>query len=161
MIKYNDTYNGAGIYAITNESNGKQYIGSSVHIADRIKQHTHDITCGRHYSNDIINDFQNGDCFTAKVLEKADITEISYLRDREKDHIQKAENSGIILYNIAKIHGGFTTKTNILYLLADICAKEHFGMSFNRLTKNKQPYQLAELQRKICALSVELSEKKA
>ena len=159
MIKYKDTYNGAGIYAITNESNGKQYIGSSVHIADRIKQHSYDITCGRHYSKDMIKDFQNGDTFTAKVLEKTDITEITYLREIEHTHIQKAKNGGIVLYNIATVYGGFTTKETLLYHLADICAREHFGMSFNLLTKYKQPHQLSELGRQICALSVEIKER--
>lgn len=159
MIDYEDTYNGAGIYAITNKTNGKQYIGSSVHIADRIRQHANDITCGRHYSKDMIKDFQNGDAFTAIVLEKTDIIEITYLRDMEHKHIQKAKDGGIVLYNIATVYGGFTTAETLLYLLADICAREHFGKSFNLLTKRKQPYQLDELRRQICALSVEVKER--
>jgi group I intron endonuclease len=39
-----------GLYEIYNTSNGKRYVGSSVNIASRLKQHTAMLVRGRHHS---------------------------------------------------------------------------------------------------------------
>lgn len=37
-----------GVYLITNTTNGKLYVGSSVHVQNRWGQHRHDLRRGRH-----------------------------------------------------------------------------------------------------------------
>lgn len=87
-------YDGIGIYALTNNINGKVYIGSSVNINRRIKQHQASFM-SLHCSKAFIPDLKEGHTFSAKVLEKLPYkktTEFS-LRTKESQYIKNTIKS--------------------------------------------------------------------
>ena len=57
-------YEGIGVYALINDRNGKMYIGSSQNIHQRIIQQRNSPPSA------MIEDIQNGDTFSVKILEK-------------------------------------------------------------------------------------------
>ena len=88
-------YDGVGIYMIKNLITGKVYIGSSVNVKTRIKQHDYAFkkgTCNQKFLEDI----EKGHKFTCVILEKYDMISRYELRDRESYFVNKYDsfNSG-------------------------------------------------------------------
>jgi hypothetical protein len=46
-----------GIYCITNTKNGKKYIGSSIHVVERSKQHIRQLIANKHFSSKLQRSF--------------------------------------------------------------------------------------------------------
>ena len=77
----------SGIYKITNNANGKVYIGQSQNIFMRRRQHFMELSSGRHPNKNMQNDWnKNNKYFRWDVLEYCSISE---LNDREKYWIDK------------------------------------------------------------------------
>lgn len=61
------------IYAITNQRNGKVYVGqTAVPLRYRIKEHFDLLTRGKHTAKGLQNDYNRGDSFEISVLEETD-----------------------------------------------------------------------------------------
>jgi group I intron endonuclease len=65
------TYNGSGVYSITNLKNGKRYIGQSVRVRDRLNQHFYLLKHQKHSSENMQRDFLSGDDFIFEILFKS------------------------------------------------------------------------------------------
>ena len=92
-------YNGAGIYMIKNIVTGKMYIGSAVHVQNRIKQHDQYMRNGW-CNNRFQEDIDKGHKFTCEIIERCDNIMFVELRDKEEYYIQKFDcyNTG---YNVS------------------------------------------------------------
>lgn len=90
----------SGIYAITNTSNDKKYIGSSDTIKRRWKVHVRLLECGQHHSAKLQNSWKkNGsDCFEVVVLEV--VTNFSELIVSEQKWIDHFESASKFGYNM-------------------------------------------------------------
>lgn len=94
-----DSYNGSGVYAIENCSNGKMYIGSSKNIKNRVRQHESLFYYG-HSNNRIQDDINHGDTFKSHILYKfSSPCKEGELRAKECEFIRKF-NTFINGYNI-------------------------------------------------------------
>lgn len=97
------SYDGCGIYKITNMENQKCYIGSSINVSRRIEEHNRTMWNLKCSSQDMNVDIANGNYFYAEVIRC-----ITYpillceLRDIEASYIAKYDsiNNG---YNTARI----------------------------------------------------------
>lgn len=81
-------YNGAGIYMIKNIVTGRMYIGSAIHVNNRIKEHDHYMRkgiCNSRFKEDIAK----GHRFTCEVIEECDNMMFVELRDREEYYVRK------------------------------------------------------------------------
>jgi len=84
----------SGIYAITNMSDGKVYIGQSVDLSKRWKTHKWLLNNDRHFNHHLQRAWDRGDEFKFSVIEecsKADLNDreiywISYFHATEKEH---------------------------------------------------------------------------
>lgn len=90
----------AGVYAIRNIDSGRQYIGSSTNLKDRIRSHIRDLSLGCHANHALQSDFFHlgADQFEAKVLVNG--VSPSNLAPVEADRITSLLNSGAALYNL-------------------------------------------------------------
>lgn len=71
----------SGIYIIINRFNNKVYIGQSVHVATRIKQHFTALRKGRHSNKEMQRDYNTyGRYFDWQLLE---IVAVEHLSERE------------------------------------------------------------------------------
>lgn len=96
---------GSGIYAITNTANGKQYIGSAVHIAARWRLHRHKLRINEHHSPRMQNAWNKygEEAFDFSVLEVvADKTD---LLKREQYWLDAKEATGPRGYNVLATAG--------------------------------------------------------
>ena len=77
-----------GIYKITNIYNKKCYIGGSVSVKDRIRNHKKQLGCGEHYNRWLQADYDKyGEyAFKYEIIEECERKE---LRDKEKYYIEK------------------------------------------------------------------------
>lgn len=76
-------YRGIGIYCITNTKNQKQYVGQSIHVQLRFKQHIHNLSIGK-CGKKFIDDIKNGAHFEFSILERIESPSTKgYLCDRE------------------------------------------------------------------------------
>lgn len=101
------TGNGAGVYAIINKINGHRYVGSSVNIKTRFRDHKRDLRNGRHKNIRLQGAWRKygEDTFEFVVLEHADR---SLVREREQFHIDQGAS-----YNcIALARGGVLTHSD-------------------------------------------------
>lgn len=91
---------GPGVYAIRNIRSGRQYIGSSINLRDRIRSHIKDLLAGRHANHALQSDFSalGGDTFEARML--ANGVPQSKLTLIETQHIKHLLDSGSALYNL-------------------------------------------------------------
>ncbi len=73
----------SGIYGLLNKSNGKIYIGSAIKMANRWRQHRHDLQRGKHRNSYLQNAFnQAAEAFEFFIIEK--IEKLSDLISREQ-----------------------------------------------------------------------------
>lgn len=93
-----------GVYAIRNISTGREYIGSSVNLINRIKQHARELENGRHVNHVLQADFtrfgSNG--FEASVLLNKPSASEAELRIIESDKIKSLLYAGVSLYNLTE-----------------------------------------------------------
>lgn len=86
-------YNGIGVYSITNPKNGKRYIGSSVHVGSRIRQHLsaiRNLSC----NNLMLEDVKLGHEFIAEIIEEIpDGCTSKFLQRREAYYIDKYKSN--------------------------------------------------------------------
>lgn len=59
-----------GIYKITNTKTGESYIGKSVNIEQRIKQHKNELRKGIHHNTDLQSDYNRGAGFTFEIIKR-------------------------------------------------------------------------------------------
>ena len=59
-----------GIYKITNTKTGESYIGKSVNIEQRIKQHKNELRKGTHHNTDLQSDYNRGAGFTFEIIKR-------------------------------------------------------------------------------------------
>ena len=91
---------GPGVYAIRNTESGRQYIGSSKNIKDRIRTHIKELSSGCHANRALQKDFSNFgiNCFEAHVL--ASGVAHKNLTTEEANQISRSLNLGKSLYNM-------------------------------------------------------------
>lgn len=116
------SYNGIGIYAINNKTNGKSYVGVSLNVNQRLKSHLNALNKSKHDIPELQKDFNKGDVFVCEILHKFDKADDSYkqaLIQEQKCIKERIGNS----YNrqIANIPVGMTFKINTKKL-ADLFA---------------------------------------
>jgi group I intron endonuclease len=89
----------SGIYAITNMCNGKQYIGSAVHLNRRRRQHFSALGKGKHDNSHLQRAFDRygADTFDFRILEAVPTKE--QLVSREQYWIDVARSEDGVLYN--------------------------------------------------------------
>lgn len=89
-----------GVYAIRNNESGRQYVGSSNNIQNRIQSHIRDLSLGCHANHALQSDFSclGANRFEAQVL-VGDVS-TSSLSSVESDHISSLLNKGVSLYNL-------------------------------------------------------------
>lgn len=150
-------YEGIGIYSIVNDNSGKTYIGSSINVRKRLLQHKASfktLKCPVAFKEDI----QNGDTFSAFILEKIDYgTNQFYIFSRESYYIQ-LYNSLNIGYNRAKTTAStkdellqslehFKNNPAMIRYIQNIIAKRETPIFKNtNLKENKvEPYRLFKL----------------
>lgn len=100
----------AGVYAIRNIDSGRQYIGSSTNVKERIRSHIRDLFLGCHGNHSLQSDFSDfgADHFEAQILERA--VSPSNLAAMEADRIKSMLNSGAALYNLTEDGQGIGRK---------------------------------------------------
>ncbi len=85
---YDDAGDFTGIYVLHNETNGKYYVGQSVHVLQRVHQHF----AGRG-NGDVYADWKNGDSFTIQTTRLVD-TDYDNLNNLERDAIEAYDAYG-------------------------------------------------------------------
>ena len=95
----------AGVYAITNIQNGKQYVGSSKNIPRRKIRHFHDLRKAKHHSNYLQNSFNKygRENFEFSILEQISEATQEILYIKEQYWIDKL----LPQYNMGWVSGGF------------------------------------------------------
>lgn len=90
----------SGVYSIRNIESGRQYIGSSNNIRDRIRSHIKDLSLGCHANHALQGDFSSLglNYFEAKVLVSG--VSLSSLATEEASRISSFLNAGAALYNL-------------------------------------------------------------
>lgn len=143
MKKYVD-YEGAGVYAITNSSTGRKYIGSSKNINRRIYQHFADLSAGRHCNMPLQNDYNAGAVFDCSVLLQTPCSNHEELMRRESMIISSDRDRGIDLYNVFEMTGDYyLSKSHIINRMADLYCRERTGLSLNQFfMRNEAAYNM-------------------
>lgn len=86
-----------GIYKITNNRTGEEYIGQTNNLYFREKRHMEDLANGTHHNRGMQEDYNRGDTFSFEVLEYVDGSR-EELYEREKAQIRN-HNSFYAGYN--------------------------------------------------------------
>jgi hypothetical protein len=81
----------SGVYAIKNESNNKQYIGSSKDIGKRLKQHLDDLQAGTHPNSLLQHDWSTYGCesFTCRAIKLLDGASSAELEREEARQVSR------------------------------------------------------------------------
>lgn len=133
-----------GIYRITCKENGKVYVGSSVDVTDRWKNHLIDLILNRHHNKDIQDDFHRYGypSFTFEII--TFVKDVSKLKEIEQSEIDKVFDRRL-RYNkataCAKKGIGSkkaTKKNNINNNNIDIINNEDISKPYKKTTANKK-----------------------
>lgn len=126
----------AGVYAIKNINSGRQYIGSSINLKERMRSHIRKLYNGNHDNHLLQKDFFDfsADSFEVKIIEK--LASSSNLNKVEADQIKSLLNSGYSLYNMTEdgqgISRGFYSYKEA-ETVSDRLAKQHAVMEQQRI----------------------------
>ena len=114
-----------GVYKIINNVDGKFYIGSSVHIEKRFKQHKKDLNSGTHNNRSLQNDWNKYEDNNFKFIVIECVENISDLRNRETYYIQKTHCTnhkiGYNLLDNANIGLGVKASDEVRKKISDAC----------------------------------------
>jgi group I intron endonuclease len=104
-MKFGLSKNDSGIYMIKNLINGKIYVGSAVHLSDRLSHHFHQLINNSHHSIHLQNAWnQNNTCFVCGVIEF--VEDKSQLTLVEQKYIDKYNSANDKYgYNICPVAG--------------------------------------------------------
>jgi group I intron endonuclease len=93
----------AGVYQITCIANGKKYIGSSIHIERRLKNHKYLLNLNKHKNTHFQNawDKYGEEQFLFEILKIVDIASIEAVRDVEQEILDTYSSCWEELFNIA------------------------------------------------------------
>ncbi|WP_178119487.1 HIRAN domain-containing protein [Pseudomonas sp. SCB32] len=103
-----------GVYAIRNIASGRQYIGSSINIKDRGREHFRDLSQGHHDNHALQSDFSkfSSDNFEIRVLDLVSSSSpSSSLAASEASRISQLLNSRAALYNLTEDGQGVSFHT--------------------------------------------------
>lgn len=120
-----------GVYKILNTINGKFYIGSSINIEKRFKQHRAELNKGTHNNKYLQNAWNKygANNFEFIIVECVDNLEI--LRDRETYYIQKTQcanhNIGYNLLNDTNIGLGVHASNEVREKISKACSGSKNG----------------------------------
>lgn len=107
--------NNPGIYALVNLENGKCYIGKTMNLNQRIKQHLNKLEKGKHDNKEMQEDYNKNSIFKLVILEKfssnvdskelarSEILYIGLYQSYEKEHGYNKNISRLTRDNIIKI----------------------------------------------------------
>ena len=104
-MKFGLNRNDSGIYMIKNLLNGKVYIGSALHLSDRLSNHFHLLETNKHHSTHLQNTWNlNSDYFICGVIEFVnDKTQLTTIEQKYIDKYSSANDK--YGYNICPIAG--------------------------------------------------------
>jgi len=89
----------SGIYKISNESNGKVYIGSSIDIDKRLRTHFNNLSRGKHHNLSLLSDFkEDSSVFKFEEIEKCSINDMITREDYWIDYFNSVDDG----YNILR-----------------------------------------------------------
>lgn len=127
-----------GVYMILNKINNKYYIGSSIDIHKRWKQHIAELNKGVHNNAHLQNawDKYGSNNFDFIVVEE---TDINNLRERESYYIKKYDciNNGYNLLNDANIGLGVKASAEIREKISKACSGNKNG-NYGRKRSEKE-----------------------
>ena len=134
----------SGVYTITNERNGRKYIGSSLQIKTRAAVHANGIAKGHHSNKKIQKDIQNGDNFVFEIISVTDKSQCDTHEEikiktqlKEYDEIVKALNSGENIYNQETLKQILSRRRNIQQEFDKILKRKAEIRSFLQLPSDK------------------------
>lgn len=107
-----------GIYKITNNVNGKVYIGQSVDVESRLRSHKRDLINNKHYNARLQADFNLFGC-------EAFVSEIIY--KCRSVYLNQAEKYFIALYNATDTEHGYNTSVGVARSPSE--PKWHYGLN--------------------------------
>lgn len=115
-----------GIYKITNTVNSKVYIGSSINIESRWKNHLSVLSCGHHENTGLQKDYNlyGVEAFSFQVLEEIETDDNDFISDREEYWTEKIRQEGVESYN-PKRPKRRSVVTVFHGILCDVCGRRH------------------------------------
>ena len=120
-----------GVYKILNTVNGKFYIGSSVDIEKRFKQHRTDLNKGIHNNTYLQNAWNKYGANNFEFIVVECVDDIKILRDRETYYIQKTQctnhNIGYNLLADANIGLGVRASVEVREKISKACTGSKNG----------------------------------
>lgn len=70
----------SGIYKLTNKRTGEVYVGQSINIKLRCKQHFNELKSGIHNNSDLQDDYNKGDKFSVEIIEEINVSDATELK---------------------------------------------------------------------------------
>lgn len=135
----------AGIYEIKNTVNGKRYVGSSIHIEKRFKEHLRDLKSKTHHSQALQNawNFHGENSFSFNVLAKLEASEIKSTEQRLIDWVfeNESDNYNSSRSSTSPMHGRRHKESTKQLMAANRCGEKNafFG-------KKHTPETIAKLK---------------
>ena len=115
LMNYADLKGLPGVYAIVNISRERVYVGQSDNIEERLVVHKSKLMHNVHVLKKMQDDFNSGDTFMFKFLEKA--VDQSTRLSMENMYISELENAGCFLYNTFQNTGHSRLSANEICVL--------------------------------------------
>lgn len=98
-----------GVYKITNEANGKVYIGQSIDIDERIKRHKRDLGNGRSVCGELQHDYdENPNSISFSILCECSVDELD---EMEKGYIEEYDSTNPLKGYNKRVWGNWMTRT--------------------------------------------------
>lgn len=98
-----------GVYKITNEANGKVYIGQSIDMDERIKRHKRDLENSRSFCRELQHDYdKNPGNISFSILCECSVDELD---DKEKGYIEMYDSTNPLNGYNKRVWGNWMTRT--------------------------------------------------